>query len=109
MSSKAPEIAKQLLEYLEENNALEELVDIVNMLEKESFRRQDITVVSAVAIGSEEKTELERVLREKWGEHDFVYTVDLVLKSGIIARFQNQVIDTSGKNQLRDLAEKLTK
>jgi F0F1-type ATP synthase delta subunit len=47
------------------------------------------------------------MLFEKWGEHPILTVVDPAIFSGMIIRFGYQVIDLSGKHQLKKLASHL--
>lgn len=105
----AEAIATTLIDHLKKNNQYDLLSDIVDILHKEIFRSQDITVVSALPLSKEEESALKKNVTAKWGEHDVTISVDPTILSGIIVRFQDQIIDMSGKNKLGQLEENLVK
>ena len=100
-------IVSSFISYLKEQEQYESLAEIISLLEKELYRNQDITVITAVELEAKEKKELESSLFKKWGEHQVVFAVDPILLSGTIVKFQDRIIDTSGKNALTDLKHEL--
>jgi F0F1-type ATP synthase delta subunit len=104
----AKAIAETIIASLQENGEYESLSEIVSHLEKELFRSQVITVVSAQPLGKTEAEELKKKLTEKWGEHEIAMSVDPDILSGMIVRFQSQVIDMSGIHSLQQLKTALT-
>ena len=100
-------LATAFTDYLKEHNRYEELPELIRLLEKEAYRNQNITVVTASALSAAEKKELEAALTKKWGEHAVLFAVDPILLSGMIVTFQDRVIDTSGKHSLADLKHEL--
>jgi F0F1-type ATP synthase delta subunit len=101
------QIARQIIDYLAEEGWSDRLPEIVRILEKEAYRNQEITVISAVPLSEEELTEVRRMLTDKWGEHPLVTLVDPALLSGMLIRFGHTVIDLTGKQHLRSLAAHL--
>ncbi len=109
MSTPATRIAKELLEYLKQENLMEHLPALTKELQQEVWRNQDISIISAEELPEAQKKELYVSLTAKWGEHRLVYSIDPALVSGFIVRFQHHVIDLSGKRSLQDLAHTLSK
>lgn len=103
----ATKISQEFITYLRENDIYDALPDVVRELEKESFRSKEITIISSLELTAGEKKELESTLKAKWGEHPFVYTVDSVILSGLIVKFEDKIIDMSGRGKLTDLAQEL--
>ena len=108
MATSTPkQIVSGFISYLKEQELYDSLPEVVKELEKEMYRNQDIAVISAVPLTKEEVKDLEKTLTDKWGEHPFVYTVDPVVLSGLIVKFQDKIIDMSGRGKLTDLAQEL--
>jgi ATP synthase F1 delta subunit len=105
--SVAREISKNFIQYLKEQGRYDILKDIVTLLHEELYRNQDITVITAAPLEDKQHHELEKKLTEKWGEHRILISVDPSLLSGLIIRFQDTIIDLSGKNKLNELAQEL--
>lgn len=103
----ATKISQEFISYLQEHELYDLLPDVVRELEKESFRSKEITVISSIELSPAEKKDLESTLQGKWGEHPFVYTVDPVILSGMIVKFEDKIIDMSGRGKLTDLAQEL--
>jgi ATP synthase F1 delta subunit len=103
----ANDIAKNFIHYLKEQERYDALKDIVSLLQEELFRNHDITVITAAPLDMKQQAELEKKLIEKWGEHRILVSADPSLLSGLIIRFQDTIIDLSGKNKLNDLAQEL--
>lgn len=103
----AQSIASSIIDFLKHNEQYDQLSEIADILQKESYRSKAITVISAVDLSKSEQTELQTTLVTKWGEHPIVFTVDPLIISGMVIRFQDQVIDMSGKNSLNQLASNL--
>jgi ATP synthase F1 delta subunit len=102
-------ISQQFIAFLKEQELYELLPEIVTELEKESFRSKEISLISAVELSAAEKKEIESTLKAKWGEHPFIYTTDAVILSGMIVKFEDKIIDMSGRGKLTDLAQELKK
>lgn len=100
-------ITNQIISSLQEHDLYDMLPEIVKELEGEVYRGKEISVISAVALSETEKKELEKTLQEKWNEHPFVYTVDPVILSGMIIKFEDKIIDMSGRGKLTDLEQEL--
>ena len=100
-------ISQQFIQYLKEQGGYDQLPEIVQLLEKEVERNQDITVISSVELASKEQGELEKTLLKKWGEHRVIFTTDPILLSGIIVKFKDQVLDASGRGALISLKQEL--
>lgn len=107
--NKAEELSSIVLEHLTRTNQREILGEVVDRLQKELFRSHDITVVSATRLSKTESDELTKNLTKKWGEHEVEFLIDPSLLSGIIVRFQDQIIDMSGKHNLSQLEQELVK
>ena len=105
--SVASDISKNFIQYLKEQERYDILKDIVPLLQEELYRNQDITVITASPLEPSQRTDLEKKLTEKWGEHRFLISTDPALLSGLIIRFQDTIIDLSGKNKLNELAQEL--
>lgn len=106
--SKASEIASQLIDLLKEQNQYNLLLEIVEQLQKEVFRNQDISVILAVELPELELKNLKTTLLEKWGDHRINISIDPTLLSGFIIKFQDKIIDTSGRNSLQSLKATLS-
>lgn len=100
-------LAEQIISTLKKEDKYALLPEIIEVLLEESYRSQEIHLLSAVKLESNQLKELKAVLEQKWGEHPLVETVDPALLSGLIVKFQDQVLDLSGKYQLEDLKQKL--
>jgi len=105
--STAKQVTDRFLEYLAEQGQRDALPEIAELLMAEALRRQEIHVISAAPLEHKEEAELKKTLLERWGEHPVVLTVDPILLSGMIIRFQDTIIDLSGKGRLTDLATHL--
>ena len=101
------DIASSFIEYLKEQGRSDELPLIVEALQKEVFRNQDVTVITAETLPDTDRHELEKKLNAKWGEHRILFSQDPTLISGMLIRFGNEVIDLSGRTRLTDLREHL--
>lgn len=108
MKADAAAIAKSFVAYLKEEELYHLLPAIEQELEAEIFRNQDITVIAATDLAEGEKRDITKELTTKWGEHRVVFTVDPTILSGMIVRFQDNIIDLSGRHGLRELKETLT-
>lgn len=106
--STAETIANRFIAYLKEEDQYASLPEITKQLQNEVWRNQDIYVISALELSAAEQKETTAELLKKWGEHQVVFTVDPTLLSGLIVRFQDNVIDLSGLRNLNDLKETLT-
>ncbi len=107
--SPAKRIATELLDYLKQEGLLEHLPALTEELQQEVWRNQDISVISAEELPEAQKKELAHSLTAKWGEHRIVYSIDSTIVSGIVIRYQSNVIDLSGRRSLQDLAHTLSK
>lgn len=103
----AEQIATDFLKLLADNDQYLLLPQITEILQKEVYKNQDITVISAGAVTGQEKDSISKMVLKKWGEHQINWLIDPMLLSGLIIKFQNQIIDASGKNQLKSLAKAL--
>jgi ATP synthase F1 delta subunit len=101
------QIAERFIAYLKEQGQYENLSEIVDVLQKEAFRRQEIHLISAETLSESEQTDLKKTLTAKWGDHPLIFTVDPVLLSGMIIKFRDKIIDLSGKSKLTNLAQAL--
>ena len=106
--SNATKLSKAFIEYLKEEGQYHLLPEIVQELEAEVFRNQDISVISATELSDKEIKDIEKELIAKWGEHRVVVTVDPTILSGLIIRFQDNILDLSGRQSLQDLKASLT-
>ena len=105
--SAATSIAETIISHLKKEGQYDMLPAVVDVLQKEVFRSKTITIISAAPLEDKDETALKKMLFEKWGEHELAMTVDPTLLSGLIIRFQDQLIDMSGKNSLNQLAHAL--
>jgi len=103
----ASQIAQAFVDYLKEQERYDQLAEIVEALQNEVVRNQDISVISALPLSDQEKKELEIVLSHKWGIHPVSYAVDPAVISGYLVRFNDTVIDCSGRHDLQDLYQTL--
>jgi F0F1-type ATP synthase delta subunit len=108
MSTTASQIAADVVRTLKREDAYELLPEIVNELQKELYRNTDITVVSAVRLSESDQSALEKRLAERWGDHQVLHTVDPSLLSGFLIKFQDTVIDLTGKQALADFKQELS-
>ena len=100
-------LTDSLVRYLKEQGLYEQLPEIAADLQAEVERNKNITVVTAVEISSGEQATITKLLNNKWGDHAVLFAIDPILLSGMIITFQDQVIDTSGRNQLQQLSQTL--
>ena len=100
-------IAAEIIRYLKENEVYDLLPEISKELQSEVYRNKDVAIISAVELSKSEKESVEKSLTDKWGEHRFIYSVDSSLLSGMLIRFQDQLIDTTGKYKLTELGHAL--
>jgi F0F1-type ATP synthase delta subunit len=105
--NEAKVLADQIISTLKKEAKYELLPGIIEVLREESYRSQEIHLLSAVKLESDQLKELKTILEQKWGEHPIVEAVDPALLSGLVVKFQDQVLDLSGKYQLEDLKQKL--
>ncbi len=108
MKANAASIAKAFVDYLKEEELYSLLPDIEKELEAEIFRNQDISVIAATQLSEKDQKEISSALTQKWGEHTVLFTIDPTILSGMIIRFQNNILDLSGRHGLRELKETLT-
>lgn len=106
--SKPQEIAADVIKLLKKEDRYDWLPEIVAELQKELFRNADITVISAVMLAETEQKSLEKQLVERWGEHQVLYVVDPSLLSGLLIKFQDTVIDLTGRNDLAEFRQALS-
>ncbi|MEI6478069.1 MAG: F0F1 ATP synthase subunit delta [bacterium] len=99
--------AQTIVKFLKDNGQYDQLPAITEILQKEAIRSQRISIISAVAVPEKERKELEATLFKKWGEHETGYTVDESLLSGMLIRYQNQLLDLTGKGSLTQLSQAL--
>jgi F0F1-type ATP synthase delta subunit len=109
MKAAATNLAKAFVTYLKDEEQYVLLPEIVQELQDEVLRNQDISVIAATELSTKEQAEITKELTEKWGDHRVIFTVDPTILSGIIVRFQDIILDLSGKQGLRDLKETLIK
>lgn len=100
-------LAKSFIEYLRDENLYAMLPQITQELSDEVLRNQDITVISATTLTESQEKEITRELKAKWGEHRVVFSTDPSLLSGMLIHFQDNVIDLTGKQSLRELKQNL--
>ncbi len=100
-------IAREIIALLKEKDSYDQLPAIAHLLQEEAQRNQDIHVISAVPMSEKEQKEVHQQLAKEWGEHPLVVTVDPVLVSGMVIKFQDKIIDLSGKHALQDLKNAL--
>lgn len=105
--NKPKELAEHIIQFLQEKDWYGELPVVVELLEREVFRNQEITLISATSLSQEDKEKVEKMLAQKWGEHPVRYMVDPILLSGMIIKFQHQVMDLSGRGALQELKQEL--
>lgn len=103
----AQSLADTIIAFLKEQNHYQELAEVAELLQKEAFRSKVITVISALTLDPEEQQAILNTATKKWGDHPISFLVDSSLVSGLLIRFQDQVIDMTGKNSLKQLAETL--
>ena len=101
------QIADRFIAYLKEEEQYENLSEIVDILQKEAYRRQEINIISSEKLSETEQSELKKSLTAKWGDHPLVFTVDPIILSGMVVKFQDKILDLSGKNKLTNLAQVL--
>lgn len=101
------EITAAFITYLKEQNLYRHLPEVVELLDREARRNQDIAVISATPLSTKEKGELTKALHTQWGEHPLVFTTDDTLLSGLVIKYQDQLVDLSGHGQLSHLANVL--
>ena len=106
--SNAAKITKAFVDYLKDEGVYEFLPEIVKELEAEVFRNQDISVITATKLDEKEAKDIQKELIAKWGEHRIVMNVDPTILSGMIIRFQDNILDLSGRQSLKDMKESLT-
>lgn len=109
MKATAETIAKRFVTYLKEEEVYGLLPEVTKLLQEEVWRNQDITVISAAPLSEADKKAVTKQVTDTWGEHPVVYTVDSHLLSGMIIRFQDNIIDLSGRHNLKNLKETLSK
>lgn len=109
MKASAETIAKRFVAYLKEEEVYALLPDIVKELEAEVSRNQDINVISAVELSPAEQKNITKELTAKWGEHQVVFSIDAAILSGLLIRFQDNIIDLSGRHHLNDLKNTLVR
>ena len=100
--------ATALLDFLKERDAMDQLPEIVDSLQKELYRTQAVSIISAKELPTADLKKLKELATKKWGEHEFAVSVDPSLLSGHILRFGHTVIDTSGRAGLADLSASLS-
>ncbi len=100
-------LAKSFIEYLREEDLYQMLPEITQELADEVLRNQDITVISATTLTEAQEKDIARELKAKWGEHQVVFSADPSLLSGMLIHFQDNVIDLTGKQSLRELKQNL--
>jgi ATP synthase F1 delta subunit len=103
----AQKIAETFIAYLKEQERFDELPAIVQALQEEVLRNQDISVIVAVELSAAEQKSVSDLLTKKWGERRVIFTIDPALLSGMIVRFRDIILDLSGKHDLHDLAHTL--
>jgi F0F1-type ATP synthase delta subunit len=103
----AQSTAQTIIKFLKDNDQYDQLPAITEILQKEAWRSQEISVISAVELDKKEREELEKTLFKKWDEHEITFSVDESLLSGMVIRFQNQLLDLSGTNSLNQLSQAL--
>lgn len=96
-------LARAFLDYLKEQERYDLLPEIVKNLQEEVSRNQDISVISATPLPESEKLALKNALIKKWGDHPVTFAVDPAVISGFMVRFNDTVLDCSGRNDLKDL------
>ena len=104
----APKIAKGFIQYLKDEEQYALLPEIVKELQEEVFRNQDISVISATKLSAAEEKDISKMVTDKWGEHRVVFTTDAAILSGLIIRFQDNILDLSGRASLQDLKTQLS-
>lgn len=102
-------LAKSFSTYLREENLYALLPQITQALNEEVLRNQDISVISATPLSEAQQKSISKELVEKWGEHAVIFTTDASLISGMIIHFQDNVLDLSGRSNLRELQQTLAK
>lgn len=102
-------LAKSFITYLKEEGLYAILPEITKELGEEVLRNQDISVTSATPLSESQQREITKELTAKWGEHRVVFTSDASLLSGMLVHFQDNIIDLSGKQSLRELKQNLAK
>jgi ATP synthase F1 delta subunit len=100
-------LAKSFIAYLKDENLYSLLPGITEELQAEVLRNQDVTVTSATNLSQEHQRDISKQLREKWGDHRVIFTVDDSLLTGMVIHFQDNIIDLSGKRNLRELKQTL--
>ena len=107
MSRAIPSISDGLIEYLQGQNLLDDLPELIGLLQAEVDRKHEVTVVSAATLDAGERKEIARQTALAWGEHPISYHVDPLLVSGLLVRFRDQLLDLSTRGRLTDLKEYL--
>ena len=100
-------IAKEIVEYLKKHNRYDMLPQVVKELESEVYKNQDITIVSAIALNEDEKSTITKLVVKKWGDHSIHFYLDPALLTGLLIKFQDKIIDMSGKYSLSQLRQEL--
>lgn len=104
---KAETFVHELIAVLKDKEAYGMLPEIVKLLEEEVFRNQDISVISATELSAAQQKEISKELIAKWGEHKVVFSTDQAILSGMLIRFQDNILDLSGKGALKELRTSL--
>jgi len=104
----AEQISQQIIRLLKEHDQYALLPEVVHLLQEEAYRNQDISVICAVPLQAKEEKELRESLLKKWGEHRVVISVDPILLTGLMIKFQDKVIDLSGRAALHNLKQELS-
>ena len=102
-SLNAEHVSKEFIALLKEKEAYALLPEIVAELQAEVFRNQDISVISAEDLSGAQQKEISSELIAKWGEHKVLFSTDASILSGLIIRFQDNILDLSGRSGLNEL------
>lgn len=101
-------LADGILKYLQTEEALEALPEIIERLQRELALEQPITIISSEALSPADAKELSKKATTAWGNHPVTLLVDEALLSGFILRFRDQLIDLSGRGRLTQLQTSLS-
>lgn len=103
----ATSVAAALSQYLKDEGRYDQLPEVIAALQEEVYRNQEISVILAAAATPAEEKAITAEVTAKWGEHPVNFFVDATILSGMILRFQDNILDLSGRRNLKDLATAL--
>lgn len=100
-------IGSGLIDYLESQGLSAQLPALVEQLQAEIDRRHEISVISAEPLSDSDKTSISKKVIITFGEHPVAFYTDPLLVSGLLVRFNGQLLDLSIHGRLTDLKEHL--